>query len=271
MKKSSIDPGSYLHRYDGISRLYGSDKINILKNLHIIIVGIGGVGSWAAEALARTGIGKITLIDWDDICYSNINRQIHALDGNISKPKVEVFAERIKRINPDCEIIPIREYYTPDNAENIIKNDSDYVIDAIDRKNQKIHLINFCKKIKIPIITCGGAGGKTDPTQIKISDLGESFNDPLLAQMRKQLRKDFNLDKEKKVNFNIPCVFSAESMRYPDCNGNISYEKIKDNNGPLNLDCNYGFGSATYVTGCFGFYIASFVINECLEKRSTHQ
>lgn len=266
MRDKVIKPGSYEHKFDGIRRIYGKQNQELLKKLHIAVVGIGGVGSWTVEAFARSGLGEITIIDWDDICYSNTNRQIHALDNNIGKSKVDVLKKRIFEINPLCKVNAIREYYTPDNASHIISSNLDYVIDAIDKKNQKIHLINFCKKMNIPIITCGGAGGKTDPSQIRITDLGESYNDPLLSQMRKQLRRDLGLKKEVKVNFNVPCVFSAESMLYPDCDGNISTEKIKGDETPRQLDCNQGFGSTTYVTGCFGFFISSHVINSLIKK-----
>ena len=266
MSDNVIKPGSYEHKFDGIRRIYGKQNQALLKNLHVAVVGIGGVGSWTVEAFARSGLGEITIIDWDDVCYSNTNRQIHALDKNIGKSKVDVLKERVFEINSSCKVNAIREYYTAENANHIISNDLDYVIDAIDKKNQKIHLINHCKKINIPIITCGGAGGKTDPSQIKIADLGESYNDPLLFQMRKQLRRDLGLEKDVKVNFNVPCVFSAESMLYPDCEGNVSTEKIKGSEKPRQLDCSQGFGSTTYVTGCFGFFIASYVINNLFKK-----
>ena len=265
MNKRIINPGSFEHRFDGISRLYGVNNIDILKKSHVAIVGIGGVGSWTAEALARSGIGSLTLIDWDDVCYSNINRQIHALSNTVTKSKVAVLSERINLINPSCKINAIREFYTMDNAHSLLHEGLSYVIDAIDRKNTKIHMINFCKKINIPIITCGGAGGKSDPNKIQVADLGESINDPLLAQIRKQLRRDLNLPKEKKIKFKIPCVYSSEPMKYPDCDGSITSEKPEKNH-PLQLDCTNGFGSATHITGSFGFKLAGYVINDLILK-----
>ena len=266
MQNTAIEPGSYIHRFGGIARLYSLENLEILRKSHIIIVGIGGVGSWTAEALARTGIGTLTLIDWDDICYSNSNRQIHAMTGNTGKSKVDILSKRISLINPECNVNPIRDYYTKDNAHKIIDNHASYVVDAIDRKNTKIHLLNYCKKNNLPIITCGGAGGKTDPSCIKICDLGESDNDPLLAQIRKQLRRDFNLPKQEKVCFDIPCVYSNEPMRYPTCDGNITLEKPAPSDSPKQLDCVNGFGSTTHVTGCFGFFMASFVINSLIKS-----
>ena len=258
--------GSYEHRFSGIQRLYGYDSSILLKSAHFVVIGLGGVGSWAAEAIARSGIGEITIIDWDDICLSNTNRQIHALSNAAGKSKANLLCQRIQLINPECKVNAIREYYCPENADDLVHLDIDYIIDAIDNKNTKIHLINHSKKIGVPIITCGGAGGRINPSNIKISDLGESKNDPLLAQMRKQLRKDFNLPREKKVKFNIPCVYSDESMRYPDDGGNICFQKPAKPNGPKKLDCAMGFGSVTHITGSIGFAMSGYAINDYLYK-----
>ena len=166
MNQEPPESGNYDHRFSGIRRLYGYAKIPTLQQAHFTIIGLGGVGSWAAESLARSGIGTLTLIDWDDICLSNTNRQIHAHTGSAGKPKVDHLAERIKLINPSCIVHAQRAFYTPENADELILPNMNYVLDAIDRKNTKIHLINHCRSNNIPIITCGGAGGRTDPSQI---------------------------------------------------------------------------------------------------------
>lgn len=266
MKQEPPESGSYDHRFSGIKRLYGNGKIPALQQAHFTIVGLGGVGSWAAESLARSGIGTLTLIDWDDICLSNTNRQIHAHTGSAGKPKVDQLAERIKLINPSCIVHAQRAFYTPENSDELILPNMNYVLDAIDRKNTKIHLINHCRSNNIPIITCGGAGGRTDPSQIRTADLGESDNDPLLAQLRKQLRKDFDLPREQRVKFDIPCVYSAEAMRYPDNQGNICMQKPTTNDGPRQLDCAAGFGSITHLTGSMGFAMAGYAINDYVSR-----
>ena len=263
----SIEPGSYAHRFGGIERLYGEDAQLQIKQTRFAIIGLGGVGSWAAEALARSGVGEITLIDWDDICFSNTNRQIHAHTGTPGKAKVEVLADRIHHINPSCRVHAIRDFYTAQNAETLLSSHIDYVLDAIDRKNAKIHLITFCYERGIPVITCGGAGGRIDPSQIRTADLGESDNDPLLAQLRKQLRKPLGLPREQRVHFGIPCVYSAEPMRYPTHDRKICLEKPKETTGPRQLDCAAGFGSASFVTGSFGFAMAAYALNDLLLRK----
>jgi tRNA A37 threonylcarbamoyladenosine dehydratase len=161
-------------RFGGISRLYGRNESDILRNAHICVIGIGGVGSWAAEALARSGVGKISLIDHDDIAYSNINRQIHSLSSSIDQSKVEVMAERIQQINPQCECRAIDDFITEKNCQRHLSKDYNYVIDAIDSVKFKSAIIYYCKRNKIPIITTGGAGGLIDPTAITIADLSKT-------------------------------------------------------------------------------------------------
>ncbi|MAI19792.1 MAG: hypothetical protein CMF28_00935 [Kiritimatiellaceae bacterium] len=268
MNNSTPETGSYDHRFSGIRRLYGVQQIPRIQNAHFAIIGIGGVGSWAAESLARTGIGTLTLIDWDDICLSNTNRQIHAHTGTAGQPKVDQLAQRIHLINPHCTVHAQQAFYTPQTAHELISPNLHYVLDAIDNKNAKIHLINHCRNQQIPIITCGGAGGRIDPTQIRTADLGQSNHDPLLTQIRKQLRKDFSLPKEKKVHFGIPCVYSAEPMRYPDNQGNICTQKPTTDDGPRQLDCAAGFGSITHLTGSIGFAMAAHALNDYLANPS---
>ncbi len=187
---SEIETGGYEHRFGGLFRLYGKPAMDALRSARVLIVGVGGVGSWVAEALARSGVGHLTLVDWDDICFSNTNRQIHAMTGTAGRAKVDILADRIHLINPECDVKAIREFYSDKNADELITSDLSYVVDAIDKKNAKIHLITHCKATDVPVIVSGGAGGRVDPSQIKTTDLRDSFNDPLLAACRKQLRKN---------------------------------------------------------------------------------
>ncbi len=257
-----IEPGGFAHRFGGMFRLYGETATGALRRARVCIVGVGGVGSWAGEALARSGIGHLRLVDWDDICFSNVNRQIHALTGTAGRGKVDILAERIRLINPECEVEPLREYYTDQNADELIAPGLDYVVDAIDRKNAKIHLITRCKQLGIPVVVSGGAGGRVDPAQIRTADLRDSYNDPLLAQIRKQLRRNLGLRGQHKKKFGIPCVFSAEPIRYPRPDGGVCLEKPEAGAGPKQLDCQFGFGAASFVTGSFGFAMAARVVND---------
>lgn len=257
-----IETGGYEHRFGGLYRLYGEQAMAALRQAHVLIVGVGGVGSWAGEALARSGIGHLTLVDWDDICFSNTNRQIHAMSGTAGRAKVDILAERIHLINPECAVTPIREFYTDQNADQLITGQLSYVVDAIDRKNAKIHLITHCRQLGVPVIVSGGAGGRVDPTQVRTTDLRDSYNDPLLAQIRKQLRRNLGMRGRHEKKFRIPCVFSAEEIRYPHPDGGICFGKPEAGSGPKQLDCQFGFGSATFVTGSFGFSMAARVIND---------
>jgi len=267
----SSEPGSYEHRFGGLFRLYGKSAMDALRQAHVLVVGVGGVGSWVAEALARSGIGQLTLVDWDDICLSNTNRQIHAMSGTAGRAKVDILAERILLINPACQLNAIRDFYNEKNADELITANLSYVVDAIDRKGTKIHLICHCKKIGVPIIISGGAGGRIDPTQIRTTDLCDSYNDPLLAQIRKQLRRNLNMQGQRKKKFHVPCVFSAEEMRYPLPDGSICMQKPDSEDGPRQLDCTFGFGSATFVTGSFGFAMAARVINDLIRPHDAIQ
>ncbi|GAB2993395.1 tRNA cyclic N6-threonylcarbamoyladenosine(37) synthase TcdA [Psychrosphaera aestuarii] len=261
----------YNTRFGGISRLYGSDQGLWLQQAHICVVGIGGVGTWAAEALARTGIGKLTLIDLDDICTTNTNRQIHALSSSIGKAKVDVMAERIKLINPDCDITCVEDFVTSDNLFEIFGTKADpkfdVVIDAIDSIAAKTALIAHCKRNKISIVVTGGAGGQMDPSQIQYGDLAKTTHDPLLSRVRNQLRRDFNFSKNPKRKFSIDCVYSTEQLRYPQLDGTVCAAKTMTESS-TRLDCNMGFGAATMVTGTFGFFAASKAIDKLLSKKA---
>lgn len=244
-------------RFGGIGRLYGAAALERFRAAHVCIVGIGGVGSWIVEALARSGIGQLTLVDLDDICESNINRQIHALDGLIGASKIETMAARCRAINPECQVTTVHTFLTAKNVDEILAAGFDYVIDAIDSTNHKVALIAACKRLETPILTIGGAGGRIDPTQIQICDLARSINDQLLKRVRKQLRQQHGFPRQKKRKFHIDCVFSPEEPRPPE-----SCELEGEDSGPqsVRLDCSSGYGAATHLTGTFGFFAASHVL-----------
>jgi len=261
----------YQLRFGGIARLYGDNGAEIIQSSHFCVIGIGGVGSWVAESLARTGVGAITLIDLDDICTTNVNRQIHALTSTVGMSKVEVMAERIALINPACKVNCIEDFVTLENLRELISGEFDYVIDAIDSVTIKTAIIAHCKRNKLPIITIGGAGGQSDPSQIQITDLSQTYQDPLLAKVKNQLRREYNfpradLKKASKRKFSIDAVFSTEQLMYPDNEGNVCHAK-QSNDGAMRLDCSGGFGAVTHVTASFAFFAVSKAINKLLKKR----
>ncbi|MBC3764271.1 tRNA cyclic N6-threonylcarbamoyladenosine(37) synthase TcdA [Neptunicella marina] len=252
-------------RFGGTARLYGQDAPNILANSHVAIAGIGGVGCWVAEALARTAVGKITLIDLDDLCVTNTNRQLHALADTIGQPKVDVMAQRLKAINPDCKVICIEDFVASDNVAEVLHNELDFVVDATDSIKAKAAMIAHCKRNKLPIITIGGAGGQTDPTRIQVGDLSKTIQDPLASKLRNLLRKEYRFSSNPKRKFGISCVFSSEQLVYPQADGSVCQTKNLSD-GSVKLDCNNGFGASVAVTGTFGFVAAARVIDKLLEK-----
>ena len=249
--------------FGGIERLYGEREAEFLKSRRIAVIGIGGVGSWAAESLARTGIGYIKLIDLDDICITNINRQVHALTTTAGQSKAWIMAQRIKTINPDCQVEILDEFVTTDNIEECLSEDLDYVIEAIDAAVVKASIIAWCKRRKLPIVCVGGAGGKTDPTQIQISDISKTWNDPLLAKVRSQLRSYHGFSRNLKKNYGVDCIYSSEQPKYPDGEGGVTQDKPDTSGG---LDCNSGFGSVTHMTATFAQFAVARVIEKTLNK-----
>jgi len=246
--------------FAGSQRLYSQQGVEKLQQSNVTVIGIGGVGSWVAEALARTAVGHITLIDLDDICVSNTNRQIHALSNTVGKLKVEAMAERIKLINSNCEVTQAVDFINKDNLSQYLSNDTDYVVDAVDNARVKAAIIHYCKRNKIKIISIGGAGGQIDPLKITVNDLSRTWQDPLSAKVRNELRRNYNFSKNPKRRFGVECVYSTEQLLYPDSNGNITYEK-KVGNTNARLDCAQGLGASVVVTSTFGMIAASKVIN----------
>lgn len=205
---SAVISDAWRQRFGGTARLYGENALQLFANAHICVVGIGGVGSWAAEALARTGIGAITLIDMDDVCVTNTNRQIHALRDSVGLAKSEVMAERIRQINPECRVTVVDDFVTADNVAQYMSAGFSYVIDAIDSVRPKAALIAWCRRNKIPLVTTGGAGGQIDPTQIQVSDLAKTIQDPLAAKAARKAEKRFwRSEKQQRQARRGLCVF----------------------------------------------------------------
>jgi len=248
----------FTERFGGIARLFGRAGLERLRAARVCVVGVGGVGSWAVEALARSGIGALTLIDLDDVCITNVNRQLPALSGNIGRSKVEVLAERTRLIQPECDVTAITEYFTGANAADLLAPGFDFVIDAIDGLSNKCLLIASCCERGIPVLTVGGAGGKRDGSAVSVCDLAKSVQDDLLRYVRRKLRQDYGFPRDVTADFGVPCVYSPEKPVFPWANGVCSSEK--EPGSSLALDCSSGFGAAAFVTGAFGFAAAGEVV-----------
>ncbi|MBL8446761.1 MAG: tRNA threonylcarbamoyladenosine dehydratase [Zoogloeaceae bacterium] len=240
-------------RFGGVARLYGLDGLARLQAAHVAVVGIGGVGSWAAEALARSGVGRLTLIDLDHVAESNLNRQAHALEATLGQAKVLAMAERIAGINPECRVTPIDDFVTPDNVADLLAAGLDGVVDAIDQLRAKVAMIAHGCRLGVPLIVAGAAGGQTDPTRIRVDDLARTIQDPLLAKVRSRLRKEHGFPRDPKKRFGVEAVYSMEPLRYPEAS-------CEAGAGPAGLSC-AGFGSSMAVTAGFGLAAAARLID----------
>jgi tRNA A37 threonylcarbamoyladenosine dehydratase len=248
-------------RFSGVGRLFGDDKARLVRDAHIVVVGIGGVGSWSVEALARSGVGHITLVDMDHISESNVNRQIHALTSTIGMAKVRAMQERMHLINPECEVNLIDDFVTQDNWKALLPPDVDAVIDACDQVQAKTAIADWARRSGAIFVTVGAAGGKSRAELVDVADLAQTTHDPLLAQVRYRLRKFFGAPKNGK-KLSVACVFSREEVQPadPSCNA--------QSDGTLNCR---GYGSLVSVTATFGMCAAGYVIrklSEGLAKRS---
>ena len=252
-------------RFIGIQRLYGQQAYQKIINSHICVIGIGGVGSWVTESLARSNVGELTLIDLDHVSESNINRQIQALSETLGKSKIIAMQERIHSINPSCKVNLVDEHLSIDNIPQLIANDFSYIIDCIDQFRIKAHLIHHCRSNKKHLLTIGGAGGRIDPTRIQVTDLSRSEGDSLLAKARKQLRTQHGFPKNLLRRFDIPCVFSSEQLRYPTDSHEVSMNKSECSN-LSGLNCANGFGSLTAVTATFGMIASAYVLNKITDR-----
>ncbi len=258
----------YLSRFGGVARLYGRAALERLHRAHVCIIGVGGVGSWMVEALARSGVGALTLVDADDVCVTNVNRQLPALDGTVGRPKVAVLAERTRLISPECRVEAIGEFYTQTSATEILAPPFDFVVDAVDRMSTKAHIIHHAHARGLRVLTCGAAGGRRNPSLVRAEDLGLAGQDELLRQTRKKLRREFGWDPGVNTDFTpmgVRCVFSPEKPVYPWADGTCSAEPEPESS--LRMDCASGFGAATFVTGVFGFVAVADIVRILVEEK----
>lgn len=245
----------YERRFAGVAKIYGEDSFNHYEQSHVMVIGIGGVGSWAVEALARTGLGELTLVDMDVIAASNINRQLPAMTTTLGHEKIEVMAERCRAINPRIKINLIDDYLTADNIQDVLANTPDLILDCIDDVKAKFALMLHCRFNKIPLIVSGGAGGKLDPLKIRVADLSKTEQDPMLAKLRTQLRSK-GICKKPKEKFGITCVYSIDNP--------FSSAEVCPSAG---LRCG-GYGSAVVVTSSFAMVAVSEVLKKLDQKKA---
>lgn len=255
----SLTEPDFARRFGGVARLYGAAALEKFRHAHVCVIGIGGVGSWIVEALARNAIGRLTLIDLDNIAESNTNRQIHALGDAYGKAKVQAMAERVWAINPSCQVDCIEDFIELENLDALLGRGYDFVVDAIDGVRQKTALLAWCAAHQVPVITCGGAGGQLDPTRIQVTDLSRTIQDPLLAKVRGNLRREHGFPRDVKKKFGIEAVFSDEPLQYPDTACEVASDEPASQTAPQGLNC-AGFGSSVCVTASFGMAAAARVL-----------
>ena len=242
-------------RFGGIARLYGEAALARFATAHVCVVGVGGVGSWAVEALARSGIGRLTLIDLDNVAESNVNRQLPAITSEFGKAKVTSLHERILQINPACQVTEIEDFVTEENLAELFSQPFDFVIDAIDQVRVKAAMAAYFVANKQPFILSGGAGGQKNPALIQTADLSRVTHDPLLANLRYTLRKRYGFSRDTKQKMNVPCVFSTENITPPQL-----AEACETDAAPQGLSC-AGYGASMLVTASFGLYCAQAAID----------
>ncbi len=277
-------------RFAGVGRLYRDPAAALarLRQARVLVVGIGGVGSWVVEALARSGVGCLILADLDDICRSNLNRQLHALDDNVGALKVEAMAERVRGIVPECRVIAEACFFSEATTDRLLRPELSAVVDAIDALGNKCRLLPACRERGLPVFTCGGAGGRVDPARLAVADLSATTQDPLAAQVRRRLRRQHGFPTDAGLSFGIPCVFSTEPVRVPT---GVSGKAAADGLGGVDdadapselgtgevtpafsfsasgrgLNCDFGLGNAAFVTGAMGLHLAALVVNFLAER-----
>ena len=263
-----VTPTHLRERFAGIDRLYGAGSVLRFSQSRVAVVGLGGVGSWVAEALARSGVGHLALIDADDICVSNTNRQLPALEGQYGRNKGEAMAERCRAINPGIEIDVVPMFLAAGNMEHLLDRGYDLVLDACDSFRAKVEMIAWCRRRKLPIVVSGSAGGRTDPTQIRLRDLSRTEHDALLALVRKKLRSEFNFPKNQDRYFGVQAVYSLENVKYPQADGSVCGLRPQlGADAALKLDCGVGLGAATHITGAFAFAMAGKALELLLKPK----
>ncbi len=264
---ASVEDAYKLHRrFDRMGRLVGDAGMDRLQRSLVIVMGLGGVGSFAAESLVRSGVGRVRLVDFDDVCVTNTNRQLHALKGNIGKSKARLMAERLKLVNPQADVEAVHAFYQPETSQELLAGEPAYVVDAIDNMTAKCHLIATCVAREIPLVSSMGAAGRLDPTQIRVADLNHTHHCPMATSVRDILRRKHGFSREKGSVWGVAAVFSEEKYRAPE---SLAYEGDggfrcvcpQGNNGLMTCDRRSRIdGSASFVTGAFGLVAASAVV-----------
>ena len=265
-----------LHRrFDRMGRLIGDPAMEKLYRSHVAVIGLGGVGSWAAEMLVRAGVGRLTIVDFDQVCITNSNRQLHALGGMVGEYKAEVLAERFRKINPQAVVTPVVKFYNAASSDDILGISAgerpDFVIDAIDNVTAKVHLLATCRAQGIPVVTSTGSGGRLDPLQIRVADLSRTEMDPLARSVRKILRDQYAFPREGAGEFGIEAVYSVEPARDPvelDYDGGKGFKCVcpQGQNGLNDCDMkNLIMGNAGFITGTFGNLLASRVVRRLVD------
>lgn len=250
----------HARRFGGLARLYGQDGLQRFTDSHVCVIGVGGVGSWIVEALARSAVGALTLIDLDNVAESNVNRQVQALSATLGQAKIDALAERIGQINPACRLTLVEDFIEPDNLDALLGGKRfDYIIDAIDSARAKAALVAWCRQHGQPLLLIGGAGGQTDPTRIAVRDLARTEQEPLLKRVRKLLRNQYGFPRGEKTKFHVDAVFSMEPLRYPE--GEPVCSPDADQRGITGINC-AGFGSSVVVTASFGMVAAAHVLRQ---------
>lgn len=255
----------YEQRFGGVRRLVGAVAAERLRAARVAVVGIGGVGSWAVEALARSGIGSLTLIDLDEVCITNVNRQLHALEGQFGRPKVEVMGERVRSIWPGCDLKLEEKFLSAANACELLGKGYDAVVDAIDQMEAKRSLVAACREMRIRVVVCGGAGGKRDGTKVRVADLAKVTHDRLLRRLRRELRQEHGFPREEGTDMGVSAVYSEENAVYPWSDGRICSSAEPGSGARIN--CDNGLGTAAFVTGAFGLAAAGEVVRWLAQER----
>ncbi|MFO0417421.1 MAG: ThiF family adenylyltransferase [Pseudomonadota bacterium] len=242
-----IDP-----RFRGVGHLVGRDRFARISAASICVVGLGGVGSWCVEALARSGVGRLTLIDLDEVCVTNINRQLQALTDTVGRSKADLLAARIEAINPNCKVTAVKRFFTAQSADQILSERFDLVIDTIDSNEHKTTLIGECVKRSQPVLTVGSGGDRLDCLSATVADLARTIHDPLLQIVRKNLRQQYGFPKGERARFGVPCVYIPKQRGARDSSPDGGGAETKRSR----RSCNDGLGSAAFVTGALGFIAA---------------
>ncbi len=260
-------------RFDRAARLFGEPGLHRLMAARVLVVGVGGVGSFAAEALARSGVGNLVLIDFDKVCVTNTNRQLHTMKGTVGRHKVEVMAERLRLVHPTSQVEAVQKFYNNETSDELLSGPIDYVIDCIDNLTAKAHLVATCLARKLPVVSSMGAAARLDPTQIKVDDLSNTIKDPFARALRKILREQHGIDAVKGSPIGVRAVFSIEEPIAPSP---LSYDEgvgfrcvcPGGKNGMHDCDRRARIdGTAAFLTGAFGLTAASVVVRDLIAER----